>query len=262
MSSSITSALSPKPAAPDRRSRRKKFLLIGLLLYAVIGFFIVPPIIKWQLHKQLPTYTHRKATVKQVRVNPFALSLTVRGLALTETNGTPFVGFDELYVNFQLSSLFRWAFTFSEIKVTSPTANLVCFADGQFNFSDLLTNSAPSDKPFKLPPALIQRLNITNASLSFVDHTTPRPFRTVYGPTHVELKNLSTRPDEHGLAVLATIVTATPGGSWPRYTSPARTAAATTPKTRIAAPQPAASHFFALKRNLSRTRTRPSASTT
>ena len=198
MSSSITSALSPKPAAPDRRSRRKKFLLIGLLLYAVIGFFIVPPIIKWQLHKQLPTYTHRKATVKQVRVNPFALSLTVRGLALTETNGTPFVGFDELYVNFQLSSLFRWAFTFSEIKVTSPTANLVCFADGQFNFSDLLTNSAPSDKPFKLPPALIQRLNITNASLSFVDHTTPRPFRTVYGPTHVELKNLSTRPDEHG----------------------------------------------------------------
>src|SRR6187549_3878798 len=98
MSSSITSALSPKPATPGRRSRRKQSVLIGLLLYAVVGFFIVPPIVKWQLREQLPTYTHRQAVVKQVRVNPFALSLTVRGLALIETNGTPFVGFDELYV--------------------------------------------------------------------------------------------------------------------------------------------------------------------
>ncbi|HEX5219064.1 MAG TPA: DUF748 domain-containing protein [Verrucomicrobiae bacterium] len=198
MSSSITSALSPKPGPPERRSRRKKYVAIGLLLYAVVGFFVVPPIIKWQLHKQLPTYTHRQATVKQVRVNPFALSLTVRGLALTETNGTPFAGFDELYVNFQLSSLFRWAWTFRDIKVVRPTVNIVCRADGQFNFSDLLTNRTPSDKPFTLPPALIQRLNITNAALTFTDHTTPTPFHTVYGPTHIELENLSTRPNQYG----------------------------------------------------------------
>jgi len=203
MSSSITSALSPKPSAPGKRSRRKQYVLIGLLLYAVIGFFVVPSIIKWQLQKQLPTYTHRQVVVKQVKVNPFALSLTVRGLALTETNGAPFVGFDELYVNFQLSSLFRWAWTFSDIKVARPTANIVCLADGQFNFSDLLTNSAPSAKPFTLPAALIQRLDITNAALTFTDHTTPTPFHTVYGPTHIELKNLSTRPNEYGPYTIA-----------------------------------------------------------
>lgn len=172
--------------------------MLGLLVYIVVGFFLVPPIIKWQLQKQLPAYTHRQATVQQVKVNPFALSLTVRGLALTETNGTPFVGLEELYVNFQLSSLFRWAFTFSEIKVTGPTANVVCFTNGQFNFSDLLTSSTPSTNAFTLPPALIQHLVITNAHLSFTDNTTPRPFHTVYGPTHIELKNFSTRPNEHG----------------------------------------------------------------
>src|SRR5688572_3120486 len=183
MSSSITAAVSPKPAAPGRRSRRKKYVLVGLLLYVVIGFFVVPPIIKWQLHKQLPTYTHRHAMVKQVRVNPFTLSLTVRGLSLTETNGTPFAGFDELYVNFQLSSLFRWAWTFGEIKVAGPTANVIRFADGQFNFSDLVTSSPSSDKPFALPPALVQRLNVTNALLTVTDNMTPTPFHTIYGPT-------------------------------------------------------------------------------
>lgn len=198
MSSIITSAQSSPPPGRRRCSRRKRGVLIGLLVYTVVGFFVVPPIVKWQIHKQLPVYTHRQATVKQVKVNPFALSLTVRGLALTETNGTPFVGFDELYVNFQLSSLFRWAFTFSEIKLTRPTANVVCFADGQFNFSNLLSNSATSTNAFTLPPALIQHLAITNAHLTFTDHTTPRPFHTVYGPAHIELKNLSTRPNDYG----------------------------------------------------------------
>jgi uncharacterized protein involved in outer membrane biogenesis len=198
MSSIITSALSPQRPAPVRRSRRRYVVAALLLLYSGVGFFIAPALIKWQLQQKLPAYTHRQTAVKQVRVNPFALSLTVRGLALTETNGTPFLGFDELYVNFQLSSLFRWAWTFSEIKVAGPTANVICFTNGQFNFSDLLTNSAPSAKPFSLPPALIQRLNITNAHLSFTDHSTPTRFHTVYGPAHVDLKNLSTRPDEPG----------------------------------------------------------------
>ena len=198
MSSIITSAFSPQPAVSRKRSRRKRWVLIGFLLYTVVGFFVAPAIVKWQLREQLPGLTHRQAEVKQVRVNPFALSLTVRGLALTETNGTPFAGFDELYVNFQLSSLFRWAWTFSEIKVVGPTVNVICFTNGRFNFSDLLTDNAPSDKPFTLPPALIQQLNITNALLTFTDNTTPKPFRTVYGPAHVDLGNLSTRPDEHG----------------------------------------------------------------
>lgn len=183
-----------------------RYVAIALLLYTVIGFFVVPPIVKWQLQKQLPVFTYRQAVVKQVWVNPYALSLTVRGLSLTETNGTPFAGFDELYVNFQLSSLFRWAWTFSEIKLTKPSLTVTRFADGRFNFENLLTNSASaSNENSALPPALIQHLQITNALVTFTDHTTPTPFDTVLGPTHLELNNLSTRPNEHGpYSILAT----------------------------------------------------------
>ena len=31
-----------------------------------------------------------------------------------------FVGFEELYVNFQVSSLFRWAYTFDRIELIGP----------------------------------------------------------------------------------------------------------------------------------------------
>lgn len=198
MSSSITSALAPRSSAPRRRWRRLRYVVLAGLLYTVVGFFVVPPIVKWQLREQLPVYTHRQATVQQVRVNPFTLSLTVRGLALTETNGTPFVGCDELYVNFQLSSLLRWAWTFGDIAVTGPQVNLIQFADGSFNFSDLRTNQAAAGQALALPPVLIQRLVVTNALLTVTDHTTPKLFHTVYGPADLTLKNLSTRPNEKG----------------------------------------------------------------
>jgi hypothetical protein len=189
-----------------RRRRRLRWLAVALGVYSLVGFWVLPAIIRWQLREQLPVFTHRQAAVQSVRVNPFALSLTIRGLWLTETNGAPFAGFDEFHGNFQLSSLFRWTWTFSEIKLAGPAANVVRFADGSFNFSDLLTNAPAggrSTNNASPPPVLIQRLIVTNALLTFTDHTTPTAFHTVYGPTHLELENLSTRPNEHGPYALA-----------------------------------------------------------
>ncbi len=182
----------------SRLVRRRRHVLVGLVIYTALGFLVAPAIFKWQIRRQLPLLVHRPVTVQQVRMNPYALSLTVRGLALTETNGTAFAGFDELYVNFQLSSLFRWTWTFSEVRLAGPTANVIRFADGHFNVADLLTSPPPASAPAPPPAVLIQSLSITNARLTFTDGTTPRPFHTVYGPTHVTLKNLSTRPNQHG----------------------------------------------------------------
>ena len=80
-----------------------------MVSYTLIGFFILPAIIKWATCKQLPVLTHRQVKLDQVRMNPYTLSRSPSASwHFTETNGTPFAGFDELYVNFQLSSLFRW----------------------------------------------------------------------------------------------------------------------------------------------------------
>lgn len=184
-------------------SPRKRWLQRGamaLVIYAVIGFLIVPAIVKWQLRKQLPALTQRVAVVEQVRMNPFALSLTVRGLALTETNGTPFAALDELYVNFQLSSIFRRAWTFGEIRLAHPTANVIRFADGSFNFSNLVPveTTPATNPPSAPPPLLIHSLVVTNAVISFADATTPRDFRSDYGPLHLALADFTTRPHRDG----------------------------------------------------------------
>lgn len=186
---------------PLRRKHRRRIVLLGLVVYAVLGFFVIPALVKWQLRKQLPALTHRQAEVKHVRMNPFALSLTIRGLALTETNGTAFAAFDEFYANFELSSIFHWAWTFGEIRLVHPTANLVRLADGSFNFSNLInTNTPPTTNPPAAPPALlIKSLLVTNAVVSITDQTTPQTFRTAYGPINLALTDFTTRPDKDGL---------------------------------------------------------------
>lgn len=168
-------------------------MLWGVGLYVFTGFFLLPALVKWQLRQQLPALTHRQTEVKQVRMNPFTLSLTIRGLSLTETNGTPFAACDEFYANFELSSLFHWAWTFDEIHLIRPTANLVRLRSGDFNFSNLLsTNAATTSAP---PAVLIRSLWVTNAVVTVTDELVQPAFHTAYGPINVNLTDFTTYRD-------------------------------------------------------------------
>ena len=79
-----------RPSSEPKRSRLAKWTMglgIALIVYALVGFFLLPAIIKWQLLKRLPVITKRAVTVQQVKLNPFALTLTIQGFTLKETNG-------------------------------------------------------------------------------------------------------------------------------------------------------------------------------
>jgi len=165
-----------EPSSEPKRSRLAKWMLgIGtaLIVYALVGFFLLPAIIQSQLLRRLPALTKRAVVVQQVRLNPFALSLTIRGFTLKETNGDVFCSFDELYANLQLVSLFRRAFVFKEIRLKKPFGSAVFQQDGKFNFSNLLgalpleTKTKPESQ--KLPHFVVERLSIEDGTLTFSD---------------------------------------------------------------------------------------------
>lgn len=93
-----------------RRYRRLLLWIAGLFVaYILAGFLLAPVIVKQQLVKHASAALHRNVAIGQVRVNPLALSLTIRGLSVTDRDGTELAGWDEFYANFQASSLFRWS---------------------------------------------------------------------------------------------------------------------------------------------------------
>jgi hypothetical protein len=137
-----------------QRYRRKslKFALwvFGLVvLFALVGFFVVPPVAKHYLVKNLSELLNRPVAIQGIEVNPFSMTVTVRGFSVKEPGGSPevFVSFEELFVNLQAESIIRRGPIFEEIRLQSPYAHLVRRKDGSYNFSDLLAKFAVAPNP-------------------------------------------------------------------------------------------------------------------
>ncbi len=165
-----------------------------LLAYTVLGFFIIPAVTKAQLLKRLPVMTKRQAAIRQVAFNPFTFGFALRGLALTETNGAAFAGFDEFHVQFQaMASLFHWSWVFHDVTLIHPSAYVVRLKDGSFNFDNLVeTNAPPAAKPAKasgLPTVVVESLRVDGASLKADDLSPAAAFHDLIAPVNVQLTN-------------------------------------------------------------------------
>ncbi len=188
-------------------SRHRKITgwVVGLVVfYAVAGFLILPPIVRSVAVKQISTQLDREVSIESVQINPFALSTTIRGLLIKDKDGEPFVSWDEVYVNFELVSLFTHSLTFSEISTTKPHVRAVMNQDGSFNFTDIITkfstNAAPA-KPETGKPLVLRvgRLHIIGATAAVTDFTPREPFKRVIGPLDITLDDFRTDPDNKNL---------------------------------------------------------------
>lgn len=184
--------------------RRRKLILwiLGLLLfYTIFGFLILPPIVRSIAVKQLSRQLDRPVSIEKIKINPFAFSTTIRGLLIRDKDGQPFLSWDELYVNFQLSSFFGHSWVFKEISLSVPYARVQVNKDYTLNFSDLVakfsTNgpAAAPATPSRPVAVRVGRLQITGATASLTDLTTREPFKRMVGPVDVTLENFRTNPD-------------------------------------------------------------------
>jgi uncharacterized protein involved in outer membrane biogenesis len=192
-------------ALVSTRLRRCAAWAAGLFLcYTLFGFLILPSLVRAVAVKRLARQMEREVSIRQVRINPLILSVTVRGLMIRDKDNTPLVTWDEFYANFQLSSLFRWAWTFDEIRLGTPRVEISLDANGRLNFADLLvpkTNSPPFKPQIKtgLPRLLVFNLSVTNGYVRFADRSRKTPFSTVYDPINLHLTRFATRPDQSSL---------------------------------------------------------------
>jgi Domain of Unknown Function (DUF748) len=185
-------------------ARQRKLVIWTLSLlaaYTVIGFLILPPIIRSVAASQLAKQLDREVSIEKVKLNPFALSVTVDGLLIKDKDGQPFVSWDEVYVNFQLSSFFGHAWVFKEVSSTKPFIRAQMNPDGTFNFSDLITkfatntSSAAPTQPARPPILHVGKLQIIGATVGVADLMAHRPYKRLLGPLTMTLENFRTDPD-------------------------------------------------------------------
>jgi uncharacterized protein involved in outer membrane biogenesis len=151
--------------------------VLGLAaLVAVVGFLLVPPLLKSVLVSQLGKALHREVSLREVAFNPFTLAVTLAGVSVKEPQGPEtFASVDRVYFNLEGSSLFRWAAVIREIRLTKPYLRVVRRSDQTYNFGDLLPAAdSPPSPPAKPLRFSINNIRIEDGSADFLDQVAER----------------------------------------------------------------------------------------
>ncbi len=180
----------------------------GLLAaYTVAGFWLVPLIIKNQVPKFAQTELARQAGIDEVSFNPYSLRLEVQNLRLAEADGAPLFAIGKLALELRWKSLTRRAWSFAEIRITAPSANLAIAADGKFNVAELLATlkrgprDASTDTP--LPRLVIERFALEQGKVEV--HDRRAGYAESLSPVDFALTNFSTLPEQNDTHTLSAV---------------------------------------------------------
>ncbi len=163
--------------------------LLGI--YAVLGFYGVPVLIKSKLPAVMQNETGRKASVETVRFNPFSLQLSVQGGELQDLDGHVFVSFDGFFVDINvLQSVLQQALVLNQVLLHQPVIFISKDQNGEFNFKDLLKEKTEvKSEDRKIFPLTIKILAITEGKLDWEDAQLKE---TVY-PLNFTIENITTQ---------------------------------------------------------------------
>lgn len=152
------------------RTRKIAIWLVSVIMaVGVLGALIAPPLLRSILATRLTEQLHREVSIRQIRINPYAMTVTVRGFLMKERQSSATaVSFEELHVNLQLQSLFRLAPVVKELRLVKPYVNLVRNEDRTYNYQDLMKPSAPG--PAGPPPRFaLNNIEIIDGQIDFDD---------------------------------------------------------------------------------------------
>jgi len=177
--------------------------VVALSIYALVGFFLLPYIIKSYVFPKASEQLQRPVFAKEVAVNPFTLSLQLTEFEIQEKDSTPFIGFQDFYINVEAISLIRRAYVFDTIRFVIPFVSVKVAKDGLVNLAELIPPSDPSippeppketETPSEIPAVEIGRFEISQGVVEFLDQSKRKPFSLDIVPINIVLNNFYTKP--------------------------------------------------------------------
>lgn len=197
-----------KPHMPKGLIRAIGALLTALALYSLLGFLILPGIALRVANQQLANYATVPAHIQRIELNPFSLEVTLWGLVIGEP-GKEQIGFDRLYADLQIDSLWTKALHLANIELDKPKSEILFAKDGKLNLLGLFnvpasepTPADPNAKPF---PLRIDNIKLAGGVVHFEDVRPSEPIEFLYDDLSFELKNLSTLPEDSADMTLVAI---------------------------------------------------------
>ncbi|MEM5789557.1 MAG: DUF748 domain-containing protein, partial [Syntrophobacteraceae bacterium] len=186
-----------------------KFFLIpalSLLLYSLLGFVIAPFAIRWYVPKYARDQLHCQATIEKVRLNPFIMSFEAVGFNLSGPKAATIIGFDRLFIDFEMMSLFRWTAMFREFRIEKPALHITFEPDGAINLTRLIPESTEKEANAARSESIgliLQSVAVVDGEVTITDSRESTPVVLAFHDLDLDLNALSTLRDQNGTYSLA-----------------------------------------------------------
>lgn len=169
---------------PRTRKTAAWLVSITVALGLLIGV-AAPPLLRGKMAADLSERLHREVTIERVGLNPYAMTATVRGLRVSDRDSqSTALSFEELHVNLQLQSLWRWGPVIKELRLVKPYVHVIRNEDSTYNFQDLIDEftSAPRSEGPRARFA-VNNIQIIDGKIDFDD----RPEQTKHDISSIQL---------------------------------------------------------------------------
>jgi hypothetical protein len=167
----------------------------AVAIYLAISFLIILPLLNFLPARFVQDTYGRELTSEIILFNPLKLSIEARQLALPETDGSRFAGFESAEVNLSTESLWHPGMVFDRIGIEGLYLHLRQLPDGSYNFSDLLPaeEQAADDEPDgEIPGVTVRDFAFGADDIRLTNENREQPFSTRYRELAIEVFDLST----------------------------------------------------------------------
>ena len=174
-------------------------VLALLLLYTLVGFQLVPRLVRHALIGYAQRDLQRHLTIGTITFNPFTFTAQIRQLALSEADDAPIASFALLRISASASSsVVHRAWSLSEVRLERPNLNALIDRSGALNLARLAPpHAGPAPQPAAAPslPALrIALFAVHQGQIHFEDRSRDQPFTATLIPIEFSLTDFRTQP--------------------------------------------------------------------
>ncbi|SMF33457.1 DUF748 domain-containing protein [Desulfovibrio gilichinskyi] len=155
----------------DRKIRWGSIFSSVFIVYTLIGFLLVPLILKSVIRNKLPELLSRPVEIKDAGFNPLNLDLHLEGFRIGKKNGEGnLFSFKSFDVNFDSFSLFRLSAIFDDLIINDPQIDITLFPDGS-SVSDLFSgdDGKAEKKSTSFFPFIVRNLLVSNGTCKIYD---------------------------------------------------------------------------------------------
>ncbi|MDQ7060187.1 MAG: DUF748 domain-containing protein [Sulfurimonas sp.] len=196
----------------------KKIILYLLVFYTLLGFVVIPLVLKPQVISIVEQETNAKIEIESLYFNPYRFLLTVNGLKVSSLDDKELIHINSVELNAEVFSLFKGAIHIDSFVLENPQISLVLDKDKNINLMSIVKESKPKvevktdTQKTEIPRIILDRIAIVQGSLNYEDYSNKSKFEFALDDIGFELRDIDTKTIEQSDAKLRFYMKLADGG--------------------------------------------------